>query len=208
MPLIYTHSLGANTRLAVWQIEEDEGFFLRHVPPAPAIKHPHKRLQHLAGRYLLCELFPDFPLPLIRIDETRKPYLESESHRFSISHCGAYAAAIVSTSHRVGIDVETPQRKVIRLNAKFLNEHETQLMHNAQGEEQMLSTLLWSAKESLYKWYSLGGIDFKKHLCINAVNKWKADAGDMQAVFAKEQHVSLAVFYRLLHEVVLTYIVH
>jgi hypothetical protein len=27
---------------------------------------------------------------------------------------------------------------------------------------------MWSAKESLFKWYSLGGIDFKEHLQLSA----------------------------------------
>ena len=31
------------------------------------ISHPHKRLQHLAGRYLLPQLFENFPLKLITL---------------------------------------------------------------------------------------------------------------------------------------------
>ena len=47
-----------------------------------------KRLQHLAGRYLLYALFDDFPLEEIVIADTRKPFLENEKYHFSISHCG------------------------------------------------------------------------------------------------------------------------
>ena len=82
--------------MAVWHIAEPESFFLEQVPLQKQISHPHKRLQHLAGRLLLKELVPGFPVELIRIADTKKPYLENEPYHFSISHCGDYAAAIVS----------------------------------------------------------------------------------------------------------------
>ncbi len=106
MPLFYQHNINESTRLGIWHIEEDEAFFLKRVPLKRDVSHPLKRLQHLAGRYLLTELFPDFPLDEILIADTRKPYLADEQYHFSISHCGTFAAAIVSTRHRVGIDVE------------------------------------------------------------------------------------------------------
>ena len=73
MPLFFQQDIDDTTRLAIWKIEEEEAFF--HVPLQREITHPHKRLQHLAGRYLLKYLFPDFPTELIRIADTRKPFL-------------------------------------------------------------------------------------------------------------------------------------
>jgi len=61
VPLFYQHTINATTKLGIWQIEEEESFFLAKVPLQRNITHPHKRLQHLAGRYLLQYLFPDFP---------------------------------------------------------------------------------------------------------------------------------------------------
>ena len=66
MPLFYQQDINETTRLGVWQITEDESFFLEKVPLSREITHPHKRLQHLAGRYLLQSLFPDFPYELIQ----------------------------------------------------------------------------------------------------------------------------------------------
>ncbi|MDQ6844770.1 MAG: 4-phosphopantetheinyl transferase, partial [Bacteroidota bacterium] len=76
------------------------------------ITHWHKRLQHLAGRYLLQELYPDFPYHLIEIADTKKPFLTGEKYHFSISHCGDYAAVIVSKEMRVGIDIELIRQKI------------------------------------------------------------------------------------------------
>ena len=101
-------------RLGIWKIEETEEFFKGNVPQHRDVTHPHKRLQHLAGRFLLQFLFPDFPYELIQIADTRKPFLPDEQYHFSISHCGDYAAAIVSKDKRVGIDIEIPVEKISR----------------------------------------------------------------------------------------------
>ena len=106
MPLFYQHNINENSRVGIWQIAEGERFFLAKVPLKKDVSHPHKRLQHLAGRYLLPELFPDFPLEEIVIADTKKPFLENEKYHFSISHCGNFAAAIVSSRDRVGVDIE------------------------------------------------------------------------------------------------------
>ena len=87
MPLVYQQNINEVTKLAVWHITESEDFFLPVVTVSNNISHPHKRLQHLAGRYLLVELFEDFPLELIRIADTRKPFLPGDPFHFSISHC-------------------------------------------------------------------------------------------------------------------------
>jgi len=57
MPLVYQQNINALTRIAVWHITETEDFFLASVPVQREISHWHKRLQHLAGRLLLKELF-------------------------------------------------------------------------------------------------------------------------------------------------------
>ena len=105
MPLVYQQNINAVTRIGLWHITEDEDFFLKEVPLKREISHWHKRLQHFAGRLLLKELYPDFPLRLIKIADTKKPFLEDEPFHFSISHCGDYAAAIVSKTHRVGVEI-------------------------------------------------------------------------------------------------------
>ena len=106
MPIFFQHQINETTRLGIWKIEETEEFFLSNVPLQQEVTHPLKRLQHLAGRFLLQFLYPGFPYELIRIADTRKPYLPNEQYHFSISHCGDYAAAIVSSDQRVGVDIE------------------------------------------------------------------------------------------------------
>ena len=96
MPLFFQQNINASTRLGIWHITEPEEFFLAKVPLQKNITHPHKRLQHLAGRYLLQYLFPDFPYNEILIADTRKPYLPNDQYHFSISLCSNYAAVFIS----------------------------------------------------------------------------------------------------------------
>ena len=172
MPLVYQQNINDDTKLGLWRIEEPENFFLQFVPLQKKITHPHKRLQHLAGRFLLRKLFPHFPLKLIKIAETRKPFLPGEEYHFSISHCGDYAAVIVSSKYRVGVDVEWPQQKIDIVKHKFMGTKEfTVLKMMDERDELFKLTMAWSIKEAIFKWYGLGQLDFKKHMVIQQLYK-------------------------------------
>ncbi len=172
MPLVYQQNINDDTKLGLWRIEEPENFFLQFVPLQKKITHPHKRLQHLAGRFLLRKLFPHFPLKLIKIAETRKPFLPGEQYHFSISHCGDYAAVIVSSKYRVGVDVEWPQQKIDIVKHKFMGTKEfTVLKMMDERDELFKLTMALSIKEAIFKWYGLGQLDFKKHMVIQQLYK-------------------------------------
>ena len=163
MPLVYQQNINAVTKMGVWHIAETEDFF-KQVPLQKQITHPHKRLQHFAGRFLLKELYPDFPLALIKIADTRKPFLEDEAYHFSISHCRDYAAVLISKQHRAGVDIEMVNEKIDRIIPKFLTAEECFLF--TEGGLTKTATLFWSVKETVYKWQGSGATDFKKHIRI------------------------------------------
>jgi phosphopantetheinyl transferase len=205
MPLFYQQDINADTRLGLWQITEDADYFLRRVPVSRDITHPHKRLQHLAGRFLLGMLFPEFPMDLVMVADTRKPFVADESFHFSISHCGQWAAALVSRSQRVGIDVEESTPRVRKIMTKFLHSDELSLLRNFLPEPEQTDsmdiapgrsfedtiTALWSAKEAIYKWYGLGGIDFSEHMRIDTLDH--LHAGLLPARFLYGEMIPLAV---------------
>jgi phosphopantetheinyl transferase len=169
MPLVYQQNINEYTRLGVWHITEEEPFFLEKVVLQNEITHPHKRLQHLAGRYVLQALFPDFPLELIRVADTRKPFLPGEKYHFSISHCSDYAAVIVSTKSRVGVDIELPQEKIERIKYKYLTEAEMQLVLSLPAVPLDALTMAWSIKEAMFKWYGNGKVDFRQNMIIRKI---------------------------------------
>lgn len=206
MPLFYQQDINLTTRLGVWKIEEPEAFFLRSVPLQRSITHPHKRLQHLAGRFLLPFLFADFPQHEILVADTRKPFLPQEQYHFSISHCADYAAAIVSSTTRVGIDIEMVTPRVEKIKHKFLHTDELVFVHSHDVPQQVpLLTLLWSAKEAMFKWWGEGQIDFSEALRTQpfAVQ----DIGVIPAVFSKDhRHVPLDISYHLRSDLALAWV--
>ncbi len=217
MPLFYQHNINDFVKLGIWEITEEEDFFLSYVPISRAVTHPHKRLQHLAGRFLLPFLFDDFPLAEIQIADTKRPYLEKEAYHFSISHCGNYAAAIVSKYQRVGIDIELVSPKIQRVQHKFLGNQEYDIAIKnisslrelfPQIDDQLL-TLLWSSKESLFKWYARGQVDFKEHMQLT--DKIIPEGNNhlrLPFVFDKEDAVNLDVRASLFNDLVLSWVVH
>lgn len=212
MPIFFQQDIDENTKLAIWKIEEEEDFFLQHVPLQRDITHPHKRLQHLAGRYLLQYLFPDFPISLIKIADTRKPYLEDEAYHFSISHCSHYAAAIVSKSKRVGVDIEVPTHKVEKVKYKFLHEEElywqAAMSRQQETKESALNqlTLLWCVKEAVFKWWSYGNVDFSEMIRLKSFEL--EESGAIHGAFIGDTVQSLQVRYRMFDGLCLAWIVN
>ena len=198
MPIFFQQDIDSTTRLGIWKIEEEEAFFRQRVAPQRDVTHMHKRLQHLAGRYLLTYLFPDFPTSLIQIADTRKPFLENEAYHFSISHCGQYAAALVSQTKRVGVDIELSTPKVQKIKHKFLGGDELKLLHEqgASGTglahpislSNDLLILLWSCKETVFKWYGWGEVDFKEHMVLKKIKQLTGNRYETVFCFKKNDH--------------------
>ena len=203
MPLFFSQQIDEHTKLAVWQITEQADFFMEKVPLSRSITNPHKRLQHLAGRYLLQWLFPDFPIHLIQIADTRKPFLANETHHFSITHSGNYAAAIVSTNRQVGIDIELHTERIHRVSHKFLNEYEEQI---APPKPSIYPTLIWSVKEAMYKWNSLGEIDFQEHLQITKTPESLNSSGMIDAYISKPKPSHLTLEYKIWENLVMAWV--
>ncbi len=205
MPIFFQQPLSDTTRIGVWKIEETEDFFKGNVPVHRAVTHPHKRLQHLAGRFLLQFLFPDFPYELIQIADTRKPYLPDEQYHFSISHCGDYAAAIVSKDKRVGIDIEIPVEAIDKIMHKFLSANEHTIFHliPLPADHSRLSTLLWSAKEAVFKWHGNGGVDFRRHIQLQRLDRER----ELFDCFFAKTKIDLQIHYKEFEQLCLTWVI-
>ncbi|HQU56766.1 MAG: 4'-phosphopantetheinyl transferase superfamily protein [Chitinophagaceae bacterium] len=209
MPIFYQQQINEHTRLGIWSIQETEEFFRAKVPLHRQVSHPHKQLQHLAGRYLLAHLYPDFPAHLIQIADTNKPYLPDEQFHFSISHCGNFAAAIVSQNKRVGIDIEIPVPKILKVQHKFIAPAERTGFFSDQiipgqipGVELGIATLIWSAKEAVFKWYGDGKVDFRRHIRLRPATP---SSQTIHGEFSKI-NIDFTIHYKIFDPLVLTWV--
>lgn len=162
MPLYREWNSDAYSLAAIWKIEEPESFFAERTGIAPDIKNDKRRIEHLAGRFLLKHLKEDFPLLTIRPDEHDKPRIENNGYYFSISHSWPYVAAVVSPYVEAGIDIQCWHPRMEKLQDKFLSAPEKPLFQN----DAKLITLGWSIKEAAYKWQGRRGVEFRDHMII------------------------------------------
>lgn len=205
MPLFFQHSINDYSELAVWKITEPEDFFFQEAGIVPPINNPHKRLQHLAGRYLLKLIEPSFPINKIEILQSKKPHLPGKEFHFSISHCRDFVAAFISL-HPVGIDIELVDEKVNRIKNKFLSEDEMQLLDGLNDADYLKTlTLFWSCKEAMFKWYGKGRVDFRKNILLKNI-LYKSDGGYVQAIFKKQYETYLKIQFCFLNDLCVTWV--
>ena len=81
---------------------------------------------------------------------------------------------MVSSTQRVGVDIEMVTQKVSSVKHKFLSPKEQVMIEGIENSSftllhDSLLTAAWSIKESLYKWYGDGEVDFKEHLHIDEI---------------------------------------
>jgi len=163
MPLLKEWNIGATGRGAIWKIEEPESFFLERTGmQLPEIKAEKRRVERMAGRFLLMQVEAEFPIHTITKDEHDKPRIPENAFHFSISHSWPYVAVAVDTDSEAGIDIQTWTPQIERIKDKFLSPAEQEdLCHDLK-----YYTLGWCAKEAVYKWMGRRGIDFKQHMPI------------------------------------------
>ncbi|MEI8110769.1 MAG: 4'-phosphopantetheinyl transferase superfamily protein [Chitinophagia bacterium] len=170
MPLYLQQDINEFTRLGVWQIAEEVDFFQQKVSFRYPVSHIQKQLQHLAAGYLLTVLNPGFPYESIESRAFQKPHIPGNPFFFSMSHCTGFAAAIISKSDSVGIDIESISPRVQRIRHKFLSKEENLWVSDfSPGEQDNLLTLFWSIKETVYKWLGQPGLKFNEHIFIHPI---------------------------------------
>ena len=178
MPLYKEWNVGNHGVAAIWKIEEPESFFRDHTGLESDIKNEKRRIEYLAGRFLLKHLEEEFPLHTILIDEHDKPRTEHNHYYFSISHSWPYIAAVVDTVNEAGIDIQTWHPNMERIQHKFLSADEQLMFKN----DPRLLTIAWCAKEAVYKWNGKRGVDFIEHLPIENFHH-KGDKGGIIIYF-------------------------
>jgi len=166
MPLVYQQNINEHTKIGVWHILETEDLFLEKVTEHYKINHAQKKMQHLAGRYLLLEMANDISLKDISLTPTGKPFLPDNSYFFSISHSADYVAVIISTKSNVAIDIQHVVPKIESIKQKFLTEVEMELLSNLTISPNEQFTFAWTIKEAMFKYFDDSGVDFKQHLNI------------------------------------------
>lgn len=171
MSLFKTINHNKHTSIYVWKIEEtfnelSENIILKESSKKRLLnmKSEIHQCGFLSVRHLLKEAgYNDFDL---HYNKNGKPYLKTNKH-ISITHSFNFSAIIISNKE-VGIDIEMNREKIKIIQHKFVNFENGFINPNDDLIKQL--TVIWGAKESLYKIYPHGGLTFKHDIDIESFN--------------------------------------
>ncbi len=169
MPLYKTININEHSKVLIWKIEESfdtlsEGIQLtsQSADRVSQMKSEIHQKGFLSVRHLLREVgYSDIDL---FYDEYGKPYLKDGTH-ISITHSFIFSALIISKKNKVGIDIEKRRDKIVKIAHKFtpIEEYKSIANHDALVSK---LTIVWGAKESLYKIYGKKKLLFLDHIYI------------------------------------------
>ncbi|RZJ51891.1 MAG: 4'-phosphopantetheinyl transferase superfamily protein [Flavobacterium sp.] len=169
MPLFQTIQCNENTRILIWEITESFDELRSKVVLKEktqlrlnGMKSEMHQRAFLSVRMLIQEMgFTDKDL---HYDEFGKPYFDCDNY-ISITHSYRFAAIIIS-NETVGIDMELQREKIIRIGDKF-TDYECNYLKPYFSEEYIKKlTVIWGAKEAIFKIRNEKGISFKDHINV------------------------------------------
>lgn len=207
MALTKLTKISENSFWAVWKIEESFPELIDLLNPSLSdlqhindlIHHPKKKLEWAAGRLALHCLLQYIGVKDYHVikDAHGKPFLYDSDIHISLANSFPYATAIVNTKFSVGIDIEQPSSKLLRVSRKFLSSAEASIAQ----EDHTILCAFWCAKETIYKVYGRKQLSFKEHISIKFSER---EPGSLEA---NVKSPSYSAYHELILEIVDSYYV-
>ena len=176
MPLYLNKKLSEEIHFMVWHLSETVEELITLIRPdqidfetLASISHEAKKKEYLAGKNAVMQmcLLEKIQFEGIEKDEHGKPFLNNHTYEMSLTHTIDYIGVVFSKSKPIGIDIEKPREQIFKVLNRLCVESE---LNWVSGDLEK-ATILWSAKEALYKLYGKRKVDFKEHLLVGPGKK-------------------------------------
>lgn len=116
--------------------------------------------------------------------ENGAPYILHNDIHISISHTRNTYGVSLSKDLVHGIDIEKWGTKALQVASMFIHPDEETLFSELSnwGHKEQIATLMWSAKESIYKLLEISGLSFRDDIKLSFVegNRLKAEISRFQ----------------------------
>jgi len=179
MPLYKIITVNPKIKVYIWKITESEKELSLNINLTNTCQlridgmksELHRRgflsIRHLMGLagYVDSDLF---------YDQAGKPHLK-DGKNISITHSYQFTGIIISQHDEVGIDIEKQRDKIALIGHKFTPMEDYAGIESTAELVKKL-TIIWGAKESLYKIYATHGLSFMNHIYINDFIKTDSSA--------------------------------
>lgn len=194
MKQVFHKIVGGGNQIYVWKVTSllDELCKNPILSPlelkeANTIKSEKRKTEFIACRIILKNLF-DCELEL-KHHKSGRPYIKEAKH-ISISHSKGYIA-IVLGKENMGIDIEQPQEKILKLIPRILSE--TELIQFQQKPSIEHASKLWGTKESVLKYLGDKNLNYREDIKIDKNSAIYLD-------------LNFDVYFETVEEMILTYV--
>jgi len=190
--------------LKEWQELEGVGLFLGSLDlltqnyALEAAEPKYRNREKAAIQQFLKDRYPN---NVIIKDENGKPFFSNQEIHFNYSHSQEDFFWGEHKQFPIGVDVECERPQILRVAHKFCNEEEWDYTQQGTNIAQLLA--IWSAKESMFKAYGKGIVDFKLDMHIAPFTL--KESGVLQANFYAGKERRLTIHYRRFNSSICTW---
>lgn len=183
--------------LIIWHIKEDDFFFKTQLPAhifnhLSNIKSPLARLQKFTTRLIINKITGFWQLDY---DAKGAPIIEK--NYISISHCKNFVC-VYYNSEKIGVDIELTDKRILKIADRFLNKYEK---NNFDKNNLHTLTLIWSAKEAVFKKYGGETTFFASSITIKTIQNNVINAEIKTSDFFAEE----LLYFETINDLVLVY---
>ncbi|MCE7041588.1 4'-phosphopantetheinyl transferase superfamily protein [Dyadobacter sp. CY312] len=168
MSVVFIKKVSEYAHIGLWKIEEsiDELLSPIHLSDVERALYNSKRNVLRKKEWLACRNLLKIMLPEndgIYYNPEGRPFLNNNSSHISISHSGDYACIYINEQNPVGIDIQRLKPDISKGVDFFLSPKE---LSQFDTSDNTLLHILWSAKETVYKFLGHSDIDVKKDIYL------------------------------------------
>lgn len=205
MGIVFIKNTSATGLLGLWKLEESVEALEQNIVLTEneytifkQKKTEQRKKEWLGVRNLLKAMIPG--QPSIQYDVHGSPSLVNSNLHISISHSGDYASLYTDSSKPVGVDIQKIKEDIIKGNNYFLNNKELELNHFQEG---ITLNIIWSAKEAIFKYCGLPGLDSKEDITVQLFNP-KESGLIVASVLHGSFQEDVALAYEIFDQYILT----
>ncbi|PDH48548.1 MAG: hypothetical protein CND86_02120 [Bacteroidetes bacterium MED-G21] len=158
---------------------------------AKELKSENRKKEFLSSRIALKKIF-NKELEL-KHHKSGKPFIKEAKH-ISISHSSNFLA-LAFGKENIGVDIEKPQNRMVKLMPKILSEIE--FMEFKKEPSIDLACKLWGTKESILKYMGDKKLNYKEDIKVNTTS----------LDVAKYLKTNFKVEFKKIENMILTYVV-
>ena len=191
------HKKTQKNHIYIWKITSSSNLLIKNpllnsaeLISAKIIKNEKRKQEFLASRIALKKIFNEELL--LKHHTSGKPFIE-ESEHLSISHSSNFLA-LTFGGENIGIDIEKPQNRLVKLMPKILSEREFMEFEKELSID--LACKLWGVKESILKYVGDKNLNYKEDIKVNTTS---LDT-------AKYLKMSFKVEFEKIEDMILTYV--